>query len=120
MLRMEPGEAVNKLRLTLKVLQSFKAYYSSYRAASGVECSGNPWRFLNAAIFGRLDRCGRPALERAVSCPDRAFRRGAALPATAALMLRPWHRTPHCAAPANLTLAPDHRHACPQVHGALL
>lgn len=53
---MEPGEAVNKLRLALKVLGSFKSYYFSYKAASGVECPSNPWRFQNAAIFGRLDR----------------------------------------------------------------
>ncbi|KAI8473051.1 MAG: flagellar outer dynein arm heavy chain beta [Monoraphidium minutum] len=56
LLRMEPGEAVNKLRLALKVLGTFKAYYFSYRAASGVECPANPWRFQNGAIFGRLDR----------------------------------------------------------------
>lgn len=56
LLRMEPGEACDKLRLTLKVLGSFKAYYFSYRVASAVECPDNPWRFQNAAVFARLDR----------------------------------------------------------------
>jgi dynein heavy chain len=53
---MDPAEACDKLRLALKVLGSFKSYYFSYKAASGAECPGNPWRFQNAAVFGRLDR----------------------------------------------------------------
>jgi len=56
LLRMDPSEACDKLRLTLKVLGSFKSYYFSYKAASTVECPDNPWRFQNAAVFGRLDR----------------------------------------------------------------
>ena len=61
LLRMDLSEACDKLRLTLKVLGSFKGFYFSYRLASGVECPGNPWRFQNAAVFARLDRCVRGA-----------------------------------------------------------
>ncbi|GBF97683.1 flagellar outer dynein arm heavy chain beta [Raphidocelis subcapitata] len=55
LLRADPSEAVDKLRLTLKVLGAFKSYYFAYRGVSAVECPSNPWRFQNAAVFGRLD-----------------------------------------------------------------
>lgn len=52
---MEPDEACDKLRTTLKVLGSFKSQYFAYKAASAIECPDNPWRFQNSLIFGRLD-----------------------------------------------------------------
>lgn len=55
LLHMEPDEACDKLRTTLKVLGSFKSQYFAYKAASAIECPDNPWRFQNSLIFGRLD-----------------------------------------------------------------
>eukprot|EP00878_Enallax_costatus_P014708 GHUV01015385.1.p1 GENE.GHUV01015385.1~~GHUV01015385.1.p1 ORF type:complete len:890 (+),score=327.73 GHUV01015385.1:1824-4493(+) len=55
LLHMEPDEACDKLRMTLKVLGSFKSHYFAYKAASAAECPDNPWRFQNSLIFGRLD-----------------------------------------------------------------
>lgn len=52
---MEPDEACDKLRTTLKVLGSFKSHYFAYKAASAAECPDSPWRFQNSLIFGRLD-----------------------------------------------------------------
>lgn len=56
LLRADPSEACDKLRMVLKVLGSFKSFYLSYRTASATECPANPWRFQNAAVFARLDR----------------------------------------------------------------
>eukprot|EP00879_Flechtneria_rotunda_P005416 GHRR01005708.1.p1 GENE.GHRR01005708.1~~GHRR01005708.1.p1 ORF type:complete len:1495 (+),score=578.36 GHRR01005708.1:300-4784(+) len=55
LLQMDPNEACDKLRTTLKVLGSFKAHYFAYKTASATECPTNPWRFQNSIIFGRLD-----------------------------------------------------------------
>jgi dynein heavy chain len=52
---MDPAEACDKLRLTIKVLGSFKACYFDYKVASKQEVPDNPWKFQNSAIFGRLD-----------------------------------------------------------------
>lgn len=61
LLRADPSDACDKLRLALKVLGGFKSHYFSYRAASAGECPDNPWRFQNAAVFARLDRWGGAA-----------------------------------------------------------
>eukprot|EP00879_Flechtneria_rotunda_P025577 GHRR01027187.1.p1 GENE.GHRR01027187.1~~GHRR01027187.1.p1 ORF type:complete len:279 (-),score=71.24 GHRR01027187.1:540-1376(-) len=55
LLQMDPNEACDKLRTTLKVLGSFKAHYFAYKTASATECPTNLWRFQNSIIFGRLD-----------------------------------------------------------------
>lgn len=55
LLQMDPNEACDKLRTTLKVLGSFKSHYFTYKAISAQECTSSPWRFQNSIIFGRLD-----------------------------------------------------------------
>ncbi|KAK9808985.1 hypothetical protein WJX72_007373 [[Myrmecia] bisecta] len=55
LMQMEPSEAVEKLRLTLKILGTFKSYYFEYKAKSAAETPANPWKFQNSAIFLRLD-----------------------------------------------------------------
>ena len=52
---MEASEAVEKLRLTLRVLGAFKNYYFEYRAKSATETPENPWKFQNNSLFWRLD-----------------------------------------------------------------
>lgn len=52
---MEPHAAVDKLRLVLKVLGTFKSYYLEYKARSAVQVPANPWRVQSGALFGRLD-----------------------------------------------------------------
>lgn len=37
------------------MLGGFKLQYLVYKAASASECPAAPWRFHNAAVFGRLD-----------------------------------------------------------------
>lgn len=55
LVQMEPSEAVDKLRLTIRVLQCFKNYYFEYRAVSMTDTPDNPWKFQNASLFSRLD-----------------------------------------------------------------
>ncbi len=52
---MEPGEAVDKLRLTLRILGAFKNFYFEYRAVSMNDTPDNPWKFQNSSLFSRLD-----------------------------------------------------------------
>jgi dynein heavy chain len=52
---MEPAEAVDKLRLAIRVLANFKQFYFEYRGKSVVECKDNPWKFQNSSLFQRLD-----------------------------------------------------------------
>ena len=52
---MEPQEAVDKLRMTLKILGTFKSYFFDYKSRVAEECPTNPWRFQNSALFSRLD-----------------------------------------------------------------
>jgi dynein heavy chain len=54
-MEMEPQEAVDKLRMTLKILGTFKSYYFDYKGRAAEECPDNPWRFQNSALFRRLD-----------------------------------------------------------------
>ena len=54
-MQLEPQEAVDKLRLTLKVLGTFKSYYFEYKGRSSIEMPANPWRVQTTALFGRLD-----------------------------------------------------------------
>ena len=54
-MQMEPQEAVDKLRLTLKVLGTFKSFYFDYKSRSMSETPTNPWKFQNSALFSRLD-----------------------------------------------------------------
>lgn len=55
LLQLEPSEAVDKLRLTIRILANFKQFYFEYRAKSKVQCEDNPWRFQNSSLFQRLD-----------------------------------------------------------------
>ncbi len=52
---MEPQEAVDKLRQTVRVLSAFKSYYFDNKARTLEETPNNPWKFQNSALFGRLD-----------------------------------------------------------------
>jgi len=52
---MEPAEAVEKLRLAIRVLANFKQFYFEYRSKSLAEASDNPWKFQNSSLFQRLD-----------------------------------------------------------------
>jgi dynein heavy chain len=52
---MDAGEAVDKLRMAIRVLGAFKTYYFEYKAKSVVETPDNPWRFQNNLLFSRLD-----------------------------------------------------------------
>ena len=54
-MQMEPQEAVDKLRLTARVLTAFKSYYFDNKARTLEETPNNPWKFQNSALFGRLD-----------------------------------------------------------------
>ena len=47
LIQMEPGEAVEKLRLAIRVLANFKQFYFEYRGKSAAEVPGNPWKFQN-------------------------------------------------------------------------
>eukprot|EP00899_Mesostigma_viride_P009330 jgi/Mesvir1/18399/Mv14277-RA.1 len=53
--KMEPQEAVDKLKLTLKVCGTFKSYYFDYKSRTATELPDNSWRFQNSALFARLD-----------------------------------------------------------------
>ncbi|KAL6747291.1 flagellar outer dynein arm heavy chain beta [Haematococcus lacustris] len=55
LLQTEPSEAVDKLRLTLRVLGAFKNYYFEYRTLSLTDTPANPWKFQNSSLFSRLD-----------------------------------------------------------------
>lgn len=55
LMQMEPQEAVDKLRLTARVLIAFKSYYFDNKARTLQETPNNPWKFQNSALFGRLD-----------------------------------------------------------------
>jgi len=55
LIMMEAAEAVEKLRLTLRILGAFKNYYFEYRSKSMTETPDNPWKFQNNSLFWRLD-----------------------------------------------------------------
>ncbi|KAJ1491167.1 dynein heavy chain, N-terminal region 1-domain-containing protein, partial [Baffinella frigidus] len=55
MFEMEPQEAVDSLKICLKVCVTFKSTYFDYKARASTECPSNPWRFQNSALFARLD-----------------------------------------------------------------
>lgn len=50
-----PTEAVDKLRLAVKVCTSLRASYDAAASKSEVECQANPWRVPVGAMFARLD-----------------------------------------------------------------
>lgn len=52
---MEAQEAVDKLRVMVKVLGTFKTQYFDYKQLTVAETPDNPWRFQNSALFLRLD-----------------------------------------------------------------
>ena len=53
--QVEPPEAVEKLKTTLKICGTFKSYYFDYKSKTAQETPDNPWRFQNSALFARLD-----------------------------------------------------------------
>eukprot|EP00736_Rhodelphis_marinus_P010572 Rmarinus@m.9666 len=53
--QVEPHEAVDRLKLTIDTLTSFRNTYFEYKAKASAECPNNPWRFQNSALFARLD-----------------------------------------------------------------
>ena len=54
-LQVEPQEAVDKLKATLRICGTFKSFYFDYKAKTSSETPENPWRFQNSALFVRLD-----------------------------------------------------------------
>ena len=52
---LEPPEAVEKLKLLLNVLGSFKSFYFEYKGRTTRDTPQNPWKFQNSALFARLD-----------------------------------------------------------------
>ena len=52
---MEPQDAVDALKVCLRVSVTFKSTYFDYKARVSTECPSNPWRFQNSALFSRLD-----------------------------------------------------------------
>ena len=52
---MEPQDAVDALKVCLRVSVTFKSTYFDYKARASTECPSNPWRFQNSALFSRLD-----------------------------------------------------------------
>jgi hypothetical protein len=52
---MDASEAVDKLRMAIRVLGTFKTYYFEYKSKSNTETPENPWRFQNNVLFSRLD-----------------------------------------------------------------
>ena len=53
--KIDPQEAVDRLKMTLKICGTFKSYYFDYKSKTTHETPDNPWRFQNSAIFARLD-----------------------------------------------------------------
>ena len=51
----EPEEAVERLKTTLKICGAFKSFYFDTKAKTVNETPENPWRFQNSALFARLD-----------------------------------------------------------------
>ena len=51
----EAGKALDSLRKALKVCGTFKSTYFDYKQIANTECSANPWRIQNNALFMRLD-----------------------------------------------------------------
>ena len=52
---LDPPEAVEKLKLLLNVLGSFKSFYFEYKGRTTRDTPQNPWKFQNSALFARLD-----------------------------------------------------------------
>eukprot|EP00201_Polytomella_parva_P017476 CAMPEP_0175071536 /NCGR_PEP_ID=MMETSP0052_2-20121109/19298_1 /TAXON_ID=51329 ORGANISM="Polytomella parva, Strain SAG 63-3" /NCGR_SAMPLE_ID=MMETSP0052_2 /ASSEMBLY_ACC=CAM_ASM_000194 /LENGTH=4543 /DNA_ID=CAMNT_0016338719 /DNA_START=12 /DNA_END=13643 /DNA_ORIENTATION=- len=55
LMQMEHSEAVEKLRLTIRVIGAFKNNYFDYRTMSMTETPKNPWKFQNSSLFNRID-----------------------------------------------------------------
>eukprot|EP00762_Andalucia_godoyi_P000343 ANDGO_03199.mRNA.1 Dynein beta chain len=53
--KVEAAEAVERLKLTLKVCGSFKDCYFDYKTRVSNEIPNNPWRIQHTALFSRLD-----------------------------------------------------------------
>eukprot|EP00741_Cyanophora_paradoxa_P005992 tig00000955_g5810.t1 len=53
--KIEPQDAVDRLKMTIKVLTAFKQTYLEYKQRVAQECPSNPWRVQNSALFSRLD-----------------------------------------------------------------
>lgn len=52
---MEAQEAVEKLKMVIKVIDYFKKVYQDYKEKSKEKTPEKPWRFLNNVLFWRLD-----------------------------------------------------------------
>ena len=51
----EAQEAVDTLRMILKVLGTFKSFYFDYKGRLAEEATERQWKVQNSAIFDRLD-----------------------------------------------------------------
>ena len=55
LIQMEAQEALDKLKIVVKVIHQFKKVYFSYKEKSKENNPERPWKFLNRALFDRLD-----------------------------------------------------------------
>jgi dynein heavy chain len=51
----EANSALKNLQTAISICNTFKTYYFKYKARAESECSQNPWKIQNNAIFARLD-----------------------------------------------------------------
>jgi len=51
----ESTKAIEQIRATYTVCESFKIAYFEYKRKAAEQCPGNPWKIQNNAIFSRLD-----------------------------------------------------------------
>jgi len=55
MLELEPQEAVDMLKESLRVCISFKSTFFDYKTRANQECPSRPWLFQHSALFTRMD-----------------------------------------------------------------
>jgi dynein heavy chain, axonemal len=53
--RKEPQEAVDTLRMILRVLSTFKTFYFDYKGQLADEAPERQWKVQSSTLFGRLD-----------------------------------------------------------------
>lgn len=54
-LEIEPQDAVDLLKESLRVCISFKSVFFEYKTRANEECPSRPWIFQNSALFARMD-----------------------------------------------------------------